>query len=320
MHVPNLIAVSIYFLGNVLTIGAQTCYWPDRSIETSHIPCQAAASGKASACCPYWDICLDNGLCLPQVGNEVIWRGTCTDQSWQSGDCPQYCQDGKLFNASMRITRAFLYSCSLASCPSRNHILHKTNQHSYFRLLVHTSYGVTIFPFQGDSSFCCGPGNSSSGACTYKTQGSFAPFPVHAGRVIFNRTSGSTSPNNSDTSTVTISSAAASSTIATLSSDSTVCHNMPSSSNKPTKVGVGVGVPFGLAFFGALGLLWRQRVRELGARREAHDLGEKYDALMKEKRGNLTSAEYYMHKLGHEQSKPNEIDGRSIYEAEGRTR
>ena len=95
---------------------------------------------------------------------------------------------------------------------------------------------------------------------------------------------------------------------------------MPSSSNKPTTVGVGVGVPFGLAFFGALGLLWRQRVRELGARREARDLGEKYDALMKETRGDLISAEDYMRKLGHEKSKPDEIDGRPLYEAEARTR
>lgn len=196
--------------------------------------------------------------------------------------------------------------------------LQETNQRLHFRFLVHTSYGVTIYPFEEDLSFCCGPGNSSSNTCINSTRGSSAPFPVPAGRVIFNRTSGSISPNNSDAAAVTVSSTAAPATTATPPTDPTICRNSPSSSNKSTAVGFGVGVPLGLALLGALGLLWRQRSRELGARREARAWEEKYDELIKEEnRGDLIGHERQVQELGCDCLKPDELDGRLVYEVAG---
>ena len=76
-------------------VNAQTCYYPDGSISFRDTPCHSPSVGDgASACCGYPDICLDNGLCLSQSGAEIVSRGSCTDQNWQSPECSQYCNDG----------------------------------------------------------------------------------------------------------------------------------------------------------------------------------------------------------------------------------
>ena len=75
---------------------APTCYFPDGSQSPRDTPCHTPSVGDgASACCAYSDICLDNNLCLAQSGAEVITRGSCTDETWQSPECSQYCADGK---------------------------------------------------------------------------------------------------------------------------------------------------------------------------------------------------------------------------------
>ena len=88
------IAFSFYVLGKVTLAAAQTCYFPDGSLSGRDTPCRATSDGEASACCAWFDICLDNNLCLSQVVNEIVSRGSCTDKSWQSDQCPQHCQDG----------------------------------------------------------------------------------------------------------------------------------------------------------------------------------------------------------------------------------
>lgn len=127
-------------------------------------------------------------------------------------------------------------------------------------------------------TFCCGPLKSSD-TCNQSTRGTYTPFQLKAGRVIFNRTSGSITPNTSDTTTVTVTSTTTSSTTATPSTDLTTCPNPSTPSGKVTAVGAGVSVPLGLALLAASGLLWSQRSR---ARREARVWEEKYDRLRKE--------------------------------------
>lgn len=276
MHALIFILISACFLGKATRIAAQTCYFPDGSQSSRDTPCRTPSPGQASACCAYFDICLDNSLCLAQSGNEVVSRGTCTDQSWQSSDCPRYCQD------------------------------------------VHT-YGVTIYPFQDDKSFCCGPGNSSTNLCVNSALGNATPFAVEAGRVIFNRTSGSTSANDSETATVTVSFTATPSTSTSTPplTDPTIFRDSPCSSNKSAAVGLGVGVPLGLALAGALGLLWRQRSRELGARREARAWQEKYDEIKEKAYGGLIVHEGQIQELGWDSWKPDELDGRLVHEMQG---
>ena len=193
-------------------------------------------------------------------------------------------------------------------------------------LSVGLDQGTPVFAVQDGMHFCCGDIDLSSNQCSVSTRGSTTPFRVTTGKVIYNRTTGSTSPNNMDVITVNLSSSTqvtvtvpsttAPRTITTISSKPLAYANPPPSSKKSTKVGLGVGVPLGLASLGILGLLWRQRTRELGARTEARTWKEKYDELKKEKRGDATGVEGQMHEL-HESWRPNEIAGRPIYEMDG---
>ena len=95
MYALNLIVISVCFSMKATTIRAQTCYYPDGSVSHRDTPCRVLPYGQASPCCGATDICLDNDYCLAQSGPEVVTRGSCTDSSWQSGECPQYCQDGQ---------------------------------------------------------------------------------------------------------------------------------------------------------------------------------------------------------------------------------
>ncbi len=75
--------------------GTQTCYFPDGSEATDDKPCQSPSiNDGASACCNSLDVCLENHLCLAQTGGPMISRGSCTDGTWQSPMCSQYCADG----------------------------------------------------------------------------------------------------------------------------------------------------------------------------------------------------------------------------------
>ena len=76
------------------------CYFPDGKVLASDRPCNPAL--EQSLCCgPYWT-CLDNGLCsnlnttdLTNLNTFALIRGTCTDRTWSSDQCPQYCLNGK---------------------------------------------------------------------------------------------------------------------------------------------------------------------------------------------------------------------------------
>ena len=78
-------------------VSGQTCYFPDGSKATSDTACHDPSPGDngASACCNSLDACLESHLCLEQSGGPMISRGSCTDQTWQSQECSQYCADGK---------------------------------------------------------------------------------------------------------------------------------------------------------------------------------------------------------------------------------
>ena len=197
---------------------------------------------------------------------------------------------------------------------------------------------MSIYPFQDDSSYCCGPGNSSTNECITKTRGSSHPFPVKAGKVIFSRPSASTSSTGSQTATATVSSAATSTgagelalstvistaappTAAATSSNLTTCPNSRPSSKEPVVVGVTLGVLLGLALLGAAALIWRQRSRELEARREVSDWQEKYNVLRDMKKGEWTGGvERQTQEIGDGFWIPPEVDGRMVYEVATTTR
>ena len=180
----------------------------------------------------------------------------------------------------------------------------------------------TVLPSDGirivnvkDKLFCCGWGyfDSSSGTCVNSTRGSDAPFPVDQGHVIFNRSSGSTSPNNTATVTSTVTVAGvtmksvttraitaagtAASPLSTSGREATVdiavsttattaagtAASPPLTRKREATVGVAVGVPLGIALLGFVGMLWRQKKEAIGLRKEKENWEEKYIALLESK-------------------------------------
>ena len=104
----------VVFLGIVVMADAQMCYSPDGTAFPSDSPCHSPSIvDGASACCNTHDVCLNNGLCLSQAGGEFIYRGTCTDQSWQSPNCSQYCADGKSITQRLEIFFNGGFRCGL---------------------------------------------------------------------------------------------------------------------------------------------------------------------------------------------------------------
>ncbi|KAI1000908.1 hypothetical protein K3495_g7290 [Podosphaera aphanis] len=77
----------LLFLCSVLSVNfvqsLSTCWYPDgNTIDQTHVPCNQT-SNAPSACCAPQDGC-SGGLCVSIYGT---YRGSCTDQSWNSPNC-----------------------------------------------------------------------------------------------------------------------------------------------------------------------------------------------------------------------------------------
>ncbi|KAF6230559.1 hypothetical protein HO173_011096 [Letharia columbiana] len=301
---------SIHCLRNAMA-DAQTCFYPDGSVSTHDTPCHSPSIGDgASACCGSTDICLNNSLCLAQSGAELVTRGSCTDQTWQSPECPQYCSDENPSGGALIFLAGYL---------------------------------------QDKFKFCCSQVILSNNTCNTTTKGSTAPFEIEAGLVILNRTSGSTSLNTTDAATVTVTATAtatatpmATVTALTLPPNSSSFHNTSStspsssSSSREAAIGAGMGVTLGLGLLVTLGLLWRLRKHKQILSKDIQTWEWKYSELMKAKTAIFAGAEHQPpHPLDcwnqdgldgqpHlvpqlEGWKPDEIDGTEVYGLGNRT-
>ncbi|KIV96456.1 hypothetical protein PV10_00326 [Exophiala mesophila] len=68
---------------------AQSCYYPNGDLAASDTPC--TDEGGDSFCCSSSYYCLSNRICLWEDGR--LYRGSCSDLNWASGECPQFCQN-----------------------------------------------------------------------------------------------------------------------------------------------------------------------------------------------------------------------------------
>ena len=96
-YIHSLLLTILYFQD-----ASANCYLPngtDRNVianatEDNYQPC---SNDGFSMCCRLWplgdqtvDVCRSNGLCYnPGVG--IIWRESCTDQTWKSPNCLKLC-------------------------------------------------------------------------------------------------------------------------------------------------------------------------------------------------------------------------------------
>ena len=65
----------------------RACYYPNGNIALPDAACDPSAS--VSPCCGGGVGCLDSKMC--QSSDESLIRGSCTDPTWKSPDCPDYC-------------------------------------------------------------------------------------------------------------------------------------------------------------------------------------------------------------------------------------
>ena len=97
MSVTSLIYLSFLSL---LTLpspshAAASCYFPDTTEASHDFPCYP--DRDISVCCGPGFACLPNGICEvtaaavnPGVSYPLV-RGSCTDKTWASTACPQFC-------------------------------------------------------------------------------------------------------------------------------------------------------------------------------------------------------------------------------------
>ena len=93
-NMSSYIALSSTFLliYYPIILGA-SCYFPDQSIAGQpYLPCSGTTSDGYSPCCASGDQCTEHGYCFGNAG--YIYRGGCTDITWQSPNCAQQCRDG----------------------------------------------------------------------------------------------------------------------------------------------------------------------------------------------------------------------------------
>lgn len=82
---------------SAIALANQTCYYPDGSIAQGDKPC---GNGTDVACCGSGGICLSNGLCMDVAQPNTLARSSCTDKTWNSGNCPNYCLQGQWWAGS----------------------------------------------------------------------------------------------------------------------------------------------------------------------------------------------------------------------------
>ncbi|KAF4222367.1 hypothetical protein CNMCM5878_005649 [Aspergillus fumigatiaffinis] len=131
-----------WFLGQA--VSAQTCYFPNGQQAINDTACTA---NSVSICCQRGATCLGNGLCFDPFGSAVggYIRGSCTDRSWQSSNCPQYCTyDNKTAGLYNTLSDAGVLSCD-AKRDFLPHWKFSTVHNNWFQLINNYDYGDAKF-------------------------------------------------------------------------------------------------------------------------------------------------------------------------------
>jgi len=85
--------LALYLFTDISVASNTTCYFPD-GLESKGSPCNPTAN--VSTCCGPGFVCLSNGLCTPGPNDRKtydykFYRSSCTDSTWKSSACPNFC-------------------------------------------------------------------------------------------------------------------------------------------------------------------------------------------------------------------------------------
>lgn len=310
-----------------LTIGdaTQTCYWPDGSIAESGAGLPCGSNNEVSHCCSERDACLENGLCYG-TGVGVPYRGSCTDQNWNSTKCPKLCND-RTSISSVSCHPVILPLPVLSSAFPHLLLVFSSTMYNTPELIwkhsaVMSNTWANLINCPANGQFWCGD-LKDPGPCATGTSASYYTWPSPTGiQTVLGLKD--QSPQAVPTSTGVNTAVAVAATGSTPAPTSVVSH---SGVNTATAVGAGVGVPLGILVVGLLTLLfWRERRKMAGQRAstdgtftedqkayERRPIAQRR-GLINEKEGQMVAAELPDQQEEHSQ----ELDGRSHPALQGR--
>ena len=136
-----------------------TCYLPNGNAPASggQFPCNSAA-GVESMCCNTQNTtnpgrCTKDGLCVPYT-NDNLWRGQCTDPTWNDPACLHICTVGQGKKTSAASINKNHPIQNLTPVPDLN----GTNYADINAPLVTCADGTWCCGFQADDGQCCTAG------------------------------------------------------------------------------------------------------------------------------------------------------------------
>ena len=270
-----LLRCILFLSAFALAQAAATCYFSDGDISPADTPCDDEATD--TFCCFNRQACLSNKICLTGNVNGVdqYARGTCTDQSWVSGECPNFCLDsGALGNVmfSCNVTGVDKYCCNDGcSCDAAagDEVVSFTG----------TPYTISVI---GITSVYTNPSTTASSAVSsVASSASSADITSGVSGVSSAASSASSAPPSSQSSIVTssvVNSASQSTSptsgtaasAATSAAVSTSSSSGGSSNGVAIGAGVGVGVGVGILLLGAAGFFFYRRRNKKGNIERTH--------------------------------------------------
>jgi hypothetical protein len=245
--IPTLLSVVLtsYILSALADEGVPLCYYPDGGTAKGDYACNLTA--EHSFCCAVGYNCLDNKICVA-VGNSDWNRGSCTDKTWNSPECPQFCKKFSSSGGSWVVNcaedagvccydtlAASPDDCCSANLTDQNPVSKLPGEPTPFTLI--TSGASTQTRILSSSS------SSSSSSITTTSATSATSSSITS-------TSSSTSTTTSTSST---SSPSATPTAAASSSESTLTTG--------AYVGIAIGIAAAIGILGAAIFLFRRRQR-----------------------------------------------------------
>jgi hypothetical protein len=239
--IPTLLSVILtsYILPALADTGVPLCYYPDGGTAKGDYACNLTA--EHSFCCAVGYNCLDNKICVA-VGNSNWNRGSCTDKTWNSPECPQFCTNFLPNKGSVVI------DCGedVGVCCDDTFLLPEENRLHCCSANLTEQNPVTMLPGERTPFTLISKGastqtrilSSSSTSATSATSSS------------------TTSESSSTTATTTTSTSSTSSPSATPAASF-------SSSNLPTGayVGIAIGIAAAIGLLGAAIFFFRKRQR-----------------------------------------------------------
>ncbi|ORY16267.1 hypothetical protein BCR34DRAFT_119926 [Clohesyomyces aquaticus] len=180
-----------------------SCYYPDGSFPSDYVyaPC---SDEENATCCQLssGDQCLSNGLCY-SPSSDYMFRGGCTDKSWNSPNCFQHCKTGEwsvgTYDQLVHCggNRYCCYSDGSTCCNDDSKVFNVDTGTVIKDLASTASYTLPIETPTGTAN----TGTTPTSAANAKTTGAKASTSHHTGSAAAATSTSTTQPTEANTTT-----------------------------------------------------------------------------------------------------------------------